>query len=263
METQKKVNLVTAAIVMLIVISLIIYFFFIKQDRPRQVPVTSTPEQQTTAPPVKVKTQEPQLPLAEPVLDIELNGSDEPVRELVKDCSAHPEFARWLDNKDIIRRVVAVVNNTADGVHPAPHLEFLLPSGKFKVFQRNGKIVVDPMSYIRYQPAVMAFVSIETEKAVKYYRRLRPVIREAYQELGYPGQGFDDVLAQALEVLLETPVVEGDIYLEEKVRTYAFADPRLEKLNDVQKLLLRMGPENTRKIREKLREIAAALKLQQ
>jgi len=261
MEAYKKVNLVIAFIVALVVIPLIIYFFFIKQDRPRQVPVPPTPGQQAAAPTGKVKTQGAQLPVHEPVLDIELNSSDEPLRELLQDCSSHPEFARWLESKDLIRRGVAIVNNIADGVHPAAHLEFLLPTGKYSVIKRNGKIVVDPLSYIRYQPAVMTFVSIETEKVVEYYRQLQPVIEEAYKELGYPGKGFNEVLEQALAVLLETPILEGDIYLEEKVRTYAFADPRLESLDDVRKLLLRMGPENTRKIREKLREIATALKL--
>ena len=35
---------------------------------------------------------------------------------------------------------------------------------------------------------------------------------------------------------------------------YKFADPQLEELNDIQKQLIRMGPNNTFKIQEKLKQ---------
>jgi hypothetical protein len=61
--------------------------------------------------------------------------------------------------------------------------------------------------------------------------------------------------------LLRTPVVKGDILLEEEegVVTYQMADYSLENLSEAQKHLLRMGPENIRKIQGKLREMARAL----
>jgi len=40
---------------------------------------------------------------------------------------------------------------------------------------------------------------------------------------------------------------------------YAYADEGLESLNGAQKHLLRMGPRNARLVKDKLREIAAAL----
>ena len=263
MDTYKKMIWVSTIVVSLLIIPLIIYFFFIKEEPSGKSPVPLLPERRAAASPAEKvieKEEPPQLPADDTVLDIDLNSSDEPVRELLTDCSSHPEFNRWLKAKGLIRRGVAIIDNIADGVNPSAHLGFLAPPGEFKVIKRNGNIYLDPQSYIRYQPVVMAFVSIQTEKAVEYYRLLRPVIEEAYKELGYPGKRFPEVLDLALEVLLETPVIEGDILLEEKVRTYAFANPRLETLTDAQKLLLRMGPENTRKVKDKLQEIAKALK---
>lgn len=263
MDAYKKLIRPSMIIIALLIILLIVYFFFIKQDQPRQEIGVSLSEPPPAASSAEKKEEKvPPLPAVDTeVLDIELNKSDGPLRELLKDCSAHPEFARWLANRDIIRRSVAVIDNIADGVNPSVHLPFLVPTAGFKVIERNGKIMIDPLSYIRYQPVTMVLASIETEKVLEYYRKLRPVIGDAFKELGYPGRQFEGVLEQALEVLLETPVIEGDILLEEKVRTYAFADPRLETLNDVQKLMLRMGPENTRIIQDKLREIAKALKI--
>jgi hypothetical protein len=40
---------------------------------------------------------------------------------------------------------------------------------------------------------------------------------------------------------------------------YELVDPRLEALSPAQKLLLRMGPANARKVQEKLRELGSAL----
>jgi hypothetical protein len=62
-------------------------------------------------------------------------------------------------------------------------------------------------------------------------------------------------------VLLETPVVEGDVRLVTRGALYAYADPRLEALLPAQKQLVRTGPRNTRLMQAKLREIALALGL--
>ncbi|UCH94242.1 MAG: DUF3014 domain-containing protein [Candidatus Aminicenantes bacterium] len=269
MDAYKKVIWVITIVVILLIIPLVIYFFIIKQSPAPQglkrVPADSLQGPGPGVSPVdaqgekvmKEKEEEPPQLFSG---DIELNTSDEPVRELVKDCSTHPEFAQWLKNENILRRSAAVVDNISNGVSPAPHLRFLLPPDNFKVIKKNGKIILDPTGYIRYQPITMVLVSIDSEKLVRVYRQLLPVLENAYQELGYPGKEFHETLEHAVDVLLKTPIPEGDILLEEKVTTYTFADPRLEALSDSQKHLLRMGPQNVRKIKAKLREIKEALK---
>ncbi|MCP5046310.1 MAG: DUF3014 domain-containing protein [bacterium] len=197
---------------------------------------------------------------AAPGLDIRLNNSDKQVRELLKDSSSHGDFDRWLRVNNLIRKCVAVVDNISNGVSPNAHLIFLSPPGKFKVLRREEKIILDPQSYIRYQPAAMVLASLDASKLTAQLRQLMPVMEEAYRELGYPDKRFGEALSDAFEVLLKTPVMTEDILLEEKVTSYAFADDRLEALNDVQKQLIRMGPRNTGKILQKIRELRAALK---
>src|SRR5438093_1467370 len=95
--------------------------------------------------------------------------------------------------------------------------------------------------------------------AADLYRQVQPLCEEAYRELGNPPGRFDDVVAKAIQTLLATPVVDGEIELRPKVVTYAFADRRLEALSPAQRHLLRMGPRNVRMIQRELRTLAAAL----
>jgi hypothetical protein len=273
MEAYKKVMWGSTVVVALLTGFLLVYFFFLKPGMESGSKQASTPGiKDTTGPGDKIQTTpgnttapgpsaaqaEEETSPAETAL--RLNSSDEPLRELLKDSSTHPEYHRWLKSKNIIRRFVAVVDNISNGRSPGAHLDFLMKPGIFEVIRKDGKITLDPRSYIRYQPVTMALVSVDSGRLKATFRKLLPLMEEAYGELGYPDRQFKQVLAEALNLLLKTPVVDGDIQLEEKVTTYAFADPRLEALPDAQKHLLRMGPENTRKIKRKIRELMAALK---
>jgi hypothetical protein len=62
-------------------------------------------------------------------------------------------------------------------------------------------------------------------------------------------------------LLLATPIPEGPVRLTppSKGVAYTFTDPRLEGLTAAQKQLVRMGPDNARKIQASLRAIALAL----
>jgi hypothetical protein len=73
--------------------------------------------------------------------------------------------------------------------------------------------------------------------------------------LGYPAGSFNDRLIEAIDDLLMTPDVEGPVELTQPRILYEFADPDLEALSAGEKILLRMGPENSAKIKTKLREI--------
>ena len=188
-----------------------------------------------------------------------LAESDAVVRELAGGLSQHPGLSRWLSGQGLIQRFVAVVDNLAEGTSPRPHLLFLAPEASFQTVTRNGRLYVDPRSYGRYDGVADVLASLDPRAAVGLYRQLQPLCEEAYRELGHPPGRFDDVLAKAIQTLLATPVVDGEIELRPKVVTYAFADPRLEALSPAQKHFLRMGPRNVRLIQGELRTLAGAL----
>ena len=68
----------------------------------------------------------------------------------------------------------------------------------------------------------------------------------------------DDLVRRALQQVIAVPVVEGDVRVVPKGAGYAYADPRLEALPPVSKLLLRMGPETVRRVQGLARELTAS-----
>ena len=86
-----------------------------------------------------------------------------------------------------------------------------------------------------------------------------PLLDKAFTELGYPNITFNQRLQQAIKVLLATPIIEEPIELYSISVNYKFVDPKLEALPDAQKLLIRMGPDNTRKLKKVLRRLQPLL----
>src|SRR5262249_17135360 len=73
-------------------------------------------------------------------------------------------------------------------------------------------------------------------------------------------QGFAvDRVVEANNHLCATPEIEVPVRLIQPRVLYEFADPKLQKLSGGQKILLRMGPANLRKLKAKLREIRDGL----
>ena len=190
---------------------------------------------------------------------VELDKSDDLVRQLAKEISSHPRIAQWLQSKGLVRRFVAAVDNIANGLSPRAHIDFFLPPGEFVAVKKGDLFVADPEGYSRYHTVADVFVSLDSPQCVSLFRALKPLCQEAYRDLGYPDQDFEQTILRAIAELLETPTVEGDIVLEKAVLNYVMLDPELEGLSDAQKHLLRMGPENAGAIQAKLREMAVAL----
>lgn len=212
------------------------------------------------ATPTPVPTPSLQERLSERLRGTTLNTSDEVVRELIAALSSRPELAAWLVNEDLVRRFVASVNNVADGKSPRQHLEFLRPSEPFRAADRGGRMVVDPASYRRYDSIVMVFTSLDIDGTAVLFTELEPLIDDAYAEIAPPGARFADRLDAAIDELLEVPVLSGDVELEPKVLTFAYADDRLEGLSPAQRQLLRMGPDNVQAVQSKLRDLRQALR---
>src|SRR4029450_3313423 len=97
------------------------------------------------------------------------------------------------------------------------------------------------------------------QKLVALYVRFYPWFQQAYRDLGYPSGYFNDRLVDVIDLLLATPEITGPVVLVQPRVLYTFADPRLEALPAGQKMMIRMGPENTAQVKVKLRELRRAL----
>jgi hypothetical protein len=225
-----------------------------KVDEPLETTVAATPT------PVPEPTPTLEERLSSRLSGTTLATSDLVVRELVSEISSHPKLAAWLVNEDLVRRFVASVDNIASGVSPRAHLDFLRPKEGFEVDQRrNGVLVIETDSYGRYDLVAQVFTSLDTEGTVALYRELKPLVDEAYAEIGPADAKFDDRLDRAFDRLLAVPVLEGPAEVEQLIVTYVWADDELEALSGAQRHFLRMGPENVSLIQAKLGELRAAL----
>ena len=180
------------------------------------------------------------------------------MRQLVQMMSSHPQVMAWLATDGLIRNFTVVVGNIADGRTPAKQLGVLKPKGPFRTRREADGLHVDPAGYARYDDLANAVASIDAQAAARVYTTLKPRLEEAHRELGATDP-FDRTLEEAIVRLVTTPTAV-DSRLELKgAEAYRYADPQLESMTDAQKLLLRMGPANARKVQDKLKAIGLAL----
>lgn len=125
---------------------------------------------------------------------------------------------------------------------------------------------------MRYWPFVGFIDSIDARRAVDLYRRMYPVLQQAYVELGLANRPLHARVLEVIDHLLATPEtlqpprititeVKGPIPSSQPWTRYQFADPALERLSSGQKILLRVGPENRKVLMGKLEQFRRELRL--
>lgn len=227
------------------------------------------PEEETTASPEPTATpaQEERLPplgaegeaLDLPPLDL----TDPVVREMLRALSSRPEMVRWLATDNLLRSGVAAIDNVARGRTPAALFRAVAPGEKFSTEGTPGQLTTSSRAHARYNGITETVASLDADGISKAYATLRPRMIEAYRELGYPEGDVDAAVQRAIVHLLETPEIAPDAAVQPSALLYKYSDPRIEGLSAAQKQLLRMGPDNVRRIKGKLREIAVALGIPQ
>jgi hypothetical protein len=181
-------------------------------------------------------------------------------RSLVEAISANPLLRGLLGAPELARRWAVGVENLANDVVPRKQLEPFAPAGAFAVVRRGATAYIDPKSYERYDRVGDAVASVNVDALVIAYAALRPALEAAYRALGYPDGSIDKAAARALHRIELAPIRDGDVAVVEGTgATWALADPALERLGEVDKQILRMGPRNGRILQAKAREISQAL----
>lgn len=199
-----------------------------------------------------------------------LAESDAYVASALADLLGREKVQTFLHLEGFARRVVATTDNLARD-HAAPALWPVTPTpGRFATLDGGAAAPsttsISPDNSQRYTPFVLFVESVDTAQAVRLYARLYPLFQQAYEELGFPDRYFNDRLVNVIDLLLATPVQTGPLgvsLVEVKgplpsVRPwvrYEFTDPTLRALSSGQKMLLRTGPVNHRRLKTKLMEI--------
>jgi hypothetical protein len=211
---------------------------------------TPTPRQVSLQPTVAPRADLPRL-----------DASDAFMRKLAAALSTNPQWAKWLLTEGVVRQLVASTDNIAEGRSPNPHLGFLAPKQPFRATERSEAPTIDAATFHRYDLVADVIASLDAKGCARVFEETRPLFQDAYKELGYPDRKFEDTLAKAIRHLLATPEPPTAPSVRPSVKSWKLADPRLEALSPAQKQLLRMGPENVKKIKQKLRELAEAMNL--
>jgi len=195
----------------------------------------------------------------EPVILPELQKSDAAFKQ---DLLAVSEQLKWvLYKKDLIRNYIFTLNDLSQGGRPPLKLLRELPfKGQFAVIESGDKLYMSSKSYHRYDALTQAINSIDNQAAITLYKKYLPLFNSIFNEFSYPKDyQLLDIIKAAVGKVLQAPVITQRIELIHPTVRYKFADPKLEKLSALDKQMLRMGPENTRLIQAKLRELISLL----
>jgi hypothetical protein len=157
-----------------------------------------------------------------------------------------------------VDRTVLGVVNVAAGESPASQLPFLQPSDTFAVVVEGDRTFADPENGRRYDAMIGAVTSLDARATARFYRGISPLLEAGLRELGFIDREFDDVARSALDVILEAEVPSGPLELEQSGIVWAYADPEIEALSPATKHLLRLGPDNLRRLQDWTRSFARA-----
>lgn len=160
---------------------------------------------------------------------------------------------------DLIRRIVVTIDNLPRERLPLRLRPVAPAPGQFEVSGDDERAVVTDANYARYEPLVRALADTPTATLVEFYAQHYPLFQEAYVELGYPEGYFNDRLVAVIDHLLAAPESDDPIAVTRPHVMYEFADPALEALSPGHKLMLRIGPDNSARLKSKLRELRAAV----
>jgi hypothetical protein len=223
---------------------------------PAPKPAAAVAESEPAAPPDAV--------VAEPAKALpSLENSDALMRETVSGLVGRKSFEAMVYPSQLIRRIVATVDNLPRETAPRRVMPLEPVPGAFGVSGTGEEVALAAANSGRYAPYVRVFETLDPRALARRYADSYPLLQRAYAELGFPDSRFHDRLLEAIDDLLEAPELAGPVKLVRPKVFYRFADPELESLSAGQKVMIRMGSENAAKVKAKLREIRRELTARQ
>jgi hypothetical protein len=255
----------------------------------RTAEVTESP---AVAPPIAQRPSEPMKPaevVPEPVAEQTAPEPAPPVEEVPplpalaeSDAAAVETLAAlagaspltdYLAGDAVIPRIVATIDALDGRQVPGVIQAVQGPGGDFlataderpQVVIRNEagdpipQYVVDPANYQRYSVYVEMLEATDPEELASAFRDNQPLFEKAFSQMGYPEGDFDQRLRTVIDDLLATPEPQRPLRLIKPEAYFLYAEEELESLSAGQKVLLRMGPDNAARVKDRLRAFRDAL----
>jgi len=230
--------------------------------QPREEPPAVAPTPVIIDAPVEVE-------IAAPILDDQptelvelpsLNDSDDFVFEGLRALQNGAALIRVLADEQLIRSIVVFVDNISRGEFPQTSLPYQRIEQEMSVRNIDENLfVMEANAHDRFNQLIDTFVAVDTDQAMTLYRTLQPLFQQAYAEIGSRNVNFDDTLRSAINAVLRSPNTEGPYQLVKPSVMFLYADASIENREEMQKQLIRIGPENTEKLKAKLRQFSEQL----
>ena len=180
-------NYIFIAVVVLLILIIAAFFLFEDKDEVASPSVVKPASQ-----PIK----EPELEIVEPVIkkveekpliDAQLpsiEDSDSMLVELVKEHLSS-QSQRLLADSNILQKIVLQIDNIAQGKIIYRHSPINAPNELFSITQNGNRLQMSAESMQRFDVYADTLSSVSMEKLRAIYEFFKPLLVEAYGELGY------------------------------------------------------------------------------
>ncbi len=173
--------------------------------------------------------------------------------------SPNPLIATFVSAPNLIERLVAIIDNLRQGFVPYKLLPVGRPEASFSFVDDGLGVTINPKSFDRYDGLAQLISDIDTDALVGAYTAFEVAANEAWDILGYETPKLEPAVLVALEAIMLAPETVLDARLYKVEANWVYEDPALEALSPLEKQLMRMGPTNSERVKEKAREIRGAL----
>jgi hypothetical protein len=195
-----------------------------------------------------------------------LDNSDNWLKEKLPSLTWRKELLKLVIDDNMIRRFVVFTDNFSQGILTYKHSPLILPSSSFSAIETENlddnnqqEWLWDNGSERRFSLYIDLLKSTDSESLISWYFEIKPLIDEAYTELGYQDDKFTNTLQSAITRILDAELPKSPLKIIRPSVMYKYQDPAIEALDDVDKLLLRLGKENLLIIKSALLEFSEKL----
>ena len=241
-----------------------LYWWQQHQQQAVSTPMAQAPNQPEPAQPAPAAPPAILHPLdaaSAPEMPGDPHKADAYVKDALIELLGRADVLSLLNTDNFLFRAVAAVDSLS---RPQS------ASRMWPVVPMAGRFTPEPVNAKRYAKFVAFVDSIDMPRAVALYKRLYPLLQRAYEELGYPNRYFNDRVVEVIDHLIETPEpatppelklveVNSPIPSARPWTRYEYVDPSLEQRSAGQKILLRVGLANERRLKSRLSEFREAI----
>ncbi|GEM_PF-4602340 len=225
------------------------------------------PEEPPALPdPTVAQPPEPTPEIQEVVEEIQDTAisDDQALLDAAGKLTSNPLLKVALSQEAALKRFVQLLDAIANGKIPTVSLGFVGETPLFEAeTNAEGYLAATAKTKQRLSPLVEAATNVPPAKAAEWFTLAEPRLQIILEDLGYQDLTIRQLLTNAVTVILQVPIFNFDPELTPtgKPNQYEYKDSVFQELNEFQKAMVRLGPENCQKLRNTTLQISKELKL--